>query len=78
MPRAGIINRNIVSRAEGGFTLLEMLVAMMLLGLIMVMIFGGLRLGLRVWKLAKIGLRNMPRLPLPKDSCVGPWRAPIP
>ena len=35
---------------QDGFTLLEMLVAMTLLGLIMVMIFGGLRLGLRVWE----------------------------
>jgi general secretion pathway protein J len=35
---------------DGGFTLLEMLVAMSLLGLVMAMIFGGLRLGLRVWE----------------------------
>lgn len=35
---------------ESGFTLLEMLVAMSLLGLVMAMLFGGLRLGLRVWE----------------------------
>ena len=35
---------------EHGFTLLELLVAMTLLGLIMLMLFGGLRLGTRVWE----------------------------
>jgi general secretion pathway protein J len=35
---------------QDGFTLLEILVAMTLLGLVMVMIFGGLRLGARVWE----------------------------
>lgn len=35
---------------EAGFTLLELLVAMTLLGLVMAMLFGGLRLGVRVWE----------------------------
>lgn len=35
---------------EAGFTLLELLVAMTLLGLLMVLIFGGLRFGARVWE----------------------------
>lgn len=34
----------------GGFTLLELLVAMTLLGLLMTALFGGLRLGTRVWE----------------------------
>ena len=35
---------------ERGFTLLEMLIAMSLLGLLMLGLFGGLRLGARVWE----------------------------
>ena len=38
--------------AEHGFTLLELLVAIMLLGLLMAALFGGLRLGARVWETA--------------------------
>ena len=37
-------------RGQRGFTLLELLVAMTLLGLIMVLLFGGLRLGTRAWE----------------------------
>jgi general secretion pathway protein J len=35
---------------EHGFTLLEVLIAMTLLGLIMMLLFGGLRLGTRAWE----------------------------
>ncbi|MEE9250386.1 MAG: prepilin-type N-terminal cleavage/methylation domain-containing protein, partial [Alphaproteobacteria bacterium] len=35
---------------ERGFTLLEVLIAMTLLGLIMMLLFGGLRLGTRAWE----------------------------
>ena len=35
---------------EGGFTLLELLVAITLLGLLMLALFGGLRLGTRAWE----------------------------
>ena len=35
---------------ERGFTLLELLIAMTLLGLLMLALFGGLRLGVRVWE----------------------------
>ncbi len=35
---------------ERGFTLLELLIAMTLLGLLMLGLFGGLRLGVRVWE----------------------------
>jgi general secretion pathway protein J len=38
--------------AEHGFTLLELLVAITLLGLLMTALFGGLRLGARVWETA--------------------------
>ena len=37
---------------EHGFTLLELLVAITLLGLLMAALFGGLRLGMRVWETA--------------------------
>ena len=38
--------------AAHGFTLLELLAAIMLLGLLMAVLFGGLRLGARVWETA--------------------------
>lgn len=34
---------------QAGFTLLELLIAMTLLGMILVLLFGGLRLGIRSW-----------------------------
>ena len=34
---------------QAGFTLLELLIAMTLLGMILVLLFGGLRLGVRSW-----------------------------
>lgn len=37
-------------RANGGFTLVELLVAMTLIGLLFVALFGGLRFGTRVWE----------------------------
>ena len=37
-------------RSSSGFTLLELLVAMTLLGLLMTALFGGLKLGARVWE----------------------------
>lgn len=36
--------------SEQGFTLMELLVAMTLLGILMAALFGGLRLGVRVWE----------------------------
>lgn len=39
-------------RAQGGFTLLELIIAMVLVSLVMVLLFGGLRLGLRSWDAA--------------------------
>ena len=39
-------------RRDGGFTLLELIVAMTLLGLIVALLFGGLRFGARVWEAA--------------------------
>lgn len=37
-------------RGEEGFTLLELLIAMTLLGLLMALLFGGLRFGARAWE----------------------------
>jgi general secretion pathway protein J len=39
---------------QHGFTLLELLISITLLGLILVLLFGGLRLGLRSWDAAQI------------------------
>ncbi|MGI9510545.1 MAG: prepilin-type N-terminal cleavage/methylation domain-containing protein [Geminicoccaceae bacterium] len=39
-------------QSSRGFTLLELLVAMTLLGLLMTALFGGLRLGTRVWEVS--------------------------
>ncbi len=47
---------------QGGFTLLEMLIAMTLLGLVMTMVFGGLRLGTRAWEASDISATNLARL----------------
>jgi general secretion pathway protein J len=44
--------RGQLQAAEDGFTLLELLVAVTLLGLLMAALFGGLRLGARVWETA--------------------------
>jgi len=44
----GLRKRNIACRA-GGFTLLELLIAMSLISLIMVLLYGGLQLGARSW-----------------------------
>ncbi|MBE2293956.1 MAG: prepilin-type N-terminal cleavage/methylation domain-containing protein [Phycisphaerales bacterium] len=37
-------------RQQAGFTLLELIVAIVLMGLVMVMLYGGLRLGLNGWE----------------------------
>ncbi len=37
-------------RGQGGFTLLELLVAVTLLGIVMILLFGGLRFGTRAWE----------------------------
>ena len=47
---------------EDGFTLLEMLIAMTLLGLVMAMVFGGLRLGARAWEASDVSATNLARL----------------
>ncbi len=41
-------------RSEAGFTLLELLVALTLLGLISVVLFGGLRFGTRAWEVSNL------------------------
>ena len=44
------------SHDPAGFTLLELLVAMTLLGLLMMALFGGLQLGARVWEVSERAL----------------------
>jgi general secretion pathway protein J len=52
---------------EHGFTLLELLVAITLLGLLMAALFGGLRLGARVWETADTRLDASARLQIVQD-----------
>jgi general secretion pathway protein J len=53
--------------AEHGFTLLELLAAITLLGLLMAVLFGGLRLGARVWETADARLDASVRLQIVQD-----------
>ncbi len=47
---------------QRGFTLLEILIAMTLLGLLMAMLFGGLRLGTRAWEASDVRSADLARL----------------
>ena len=49
-------------RAARGFTLLELLVAMTLLGLLAGLLFGGLSFGVRVWEKGDAELQKMAEL----------------
>ena len=49
---------------DDGFTLLELLVAMTLLGLLMVMLFGSLRFGVRAWESADTRLSSVDEMRL--------------
>lgn len=51
-------------RRAGGFTLLEMLIAMTLLGFILALLFGGLRLGSRSWDAGEARSTNSTHLAL--------------
>ena len=53
--------------AEQGFTLLEILVAVTLLGLLMAALFGGVRLGVRAWEASGTRLDNDTRLTAVQD-----------
>ena len=59
--------RHELRAAECGFTLLELLVAITLLGLLMAALFGGLRLGTRVWETADARLEASVRLQIVQD-----------
>lgn len=56
-----------VRRAEHGFTLLELLVAVTLLGLLMAVLSGGLRLGARVWEAADGRLDAIAKMQIVQD-----------
>ncbi len=47
------------TRAQRGFTLLELLISLALLGMMMVLLFGGLRLGMRSWDTVQVKVDNM-------------------
>jgi general secretion pathway protein J len=53
--------------ADAGLTLLELLVAITLLGLLMAALFGGLRLGARAWELSEERLDQSTRLHVVHD-----------
>jgi len=50
--------RRPVAAAAGGFTLLELLVALTLLGLILALIFGGLQFGTRAWETTEVNIED--------------------
>lgn len=50
------------NKRQRGFTLLEILIAMTLLGLLMAMLFGGLRLGTRAWEASDVRSADLARL----------------
>ncbi len=50
------------NQRQRGFTLLEILIAMTLLGLLMAMLFGGLRLGTRAWEASDVRSADLARL----------------
>ncbi len=52
---------------DQGFTLLELLVAITLLGLLMAALFGGLRLGARVWETGETRLDASARVQIVQD-----------
>lgn len=54
-------------RGQRGFTLLELLVAITLLGVLMVALFGGLRLGARAWETGEERLDRAARLQVVQD-----------
>ena len=54
-------------RSTQGFTLLELLVAITLLGLLMAALFGGLRLGARVWETGEARLDASARVQIVQD-----------
>ncbi|MBZ0104733.1 MAG: prepilin-type N-terminal cleavage/methylation domain-containing protein [Sulfuricella denitrificans] len=49
-------------REESGFTLLELLIGLALLGLILALMFGGLRLGIRSWDAGALASEDMARV----------------
>lgn len=55
------------SRPQRGFTLLELLVAITLLGLLLAALFGGLRLGARAWETSEARLDRSARLQVVQD-----------
>lgn len=51
-----------LKRVSTGFTLLELLIALTLLGMILVILFGGLRMASRVWDASELHTRNATHL----------------
>lgn len=55
------------ARPEGGFTLLELLVAMTLLALLMAMLAGGIRIGNRAWQASETWADSSDRMSVVED-----------
>ena len=54
-----MISRLRVSSTQAGFTLLELLISITLLGMLLVLLFGGLRLGIRSWDAVQRQVDNL-------------------
>ena len=54
--------KKVANGRQRGFTLIEILIAMTLLGLLMAMLFGGLRLGTRAWEASDARSAELARL----------------
>jgi len=65
-------------RYDAGFTLLELLVAMTLLGFLSVLLFGGLKLGTRVWERSQTVTADTNRVRAVQLALAGELRATYP
>ena len=62
-------------QTQRGFTLLELLISLTLLGLILVLLFGGLRLSVRSWDSVQRQVDNLNSVRSVESFCAAKWSA---